>query len=60
MRQIFNPASKYSCPIVKAYDASGSDVKTFALNPTGAVGSPPLGGVSFYFRKNLMKVHSHR
>lgn len=35
----FNPSTKYSYPIVKAYDASGNDVMTFASNNTGAVSS---------------------
>jgi pectin lyase len=33
----FNPSAMYSYPIVKAYSASGPDVRTFALNYTGAV-----------------------
>lgn len=35
----FNPSTKYSYPIAKAYDASGYDVKTFATNYVGAVSS---------------------
>lgn len=35
----FNPSTKYSYSIVKAYNASGNDVRTFALNYTGEVSS---------------------
>lgn len=35
----FNPSEKYSYPIVKAYDASGYDVKSFCTSYTGAVNS---------------------
>ncbi|KQO18852.1 pectate lyase family protein [Paenibacillus sp. Leaf72] len=35
----FNPATKYSYPILKAYTASGNDVKTFATHFAGAVSS---------------------
>ncbi|EHS57069.1 pectate lyase family protein [Paenibacillus sp. Aloe-11] len=33
----FDPGSKYSYPIIKAYDADGNDVKRFNMDYTGAV-----------------------
>lgn len=41
----FNPATKYSYPIIKAYSASGNDVKKFATTYTGAVSS--FGGLKY-------------